>query len=90
MCTVCQEVDGVEHHLFYCKESKKFLSNLKLWMVANLNFGFEFTVYEVLFGFPDHSVPDTEILSFLILMGKWYLNNSKTKEKSIYFFEFLS
>ena len=23
-------------------------------------------------------------------MGKWYLNNSKTNEKSIYFFEFLS
>ena len=34
MCTVCQEVDGVEHHLFYCKESKKIWSNLKLWMIA--------------------------------------------------------
>ena len=67
MCTVCKEVDGVEHHLFFCKESKKFWSNLNLWMIANLNCGFEFTVCEILFGFPDHSIPDTEILNFLIL-----------------------
>ena len=24
MCLVCKDVDGVEHHLFYCIESKKF------------------------------------------------------------------
>ena len=83
-------MDGVEHHLFYCIEIKKFWSNLKSWMIANLNFGFEFTVCEILFGFPNHSVPDAGIIILLILMGKWYLNNSKTKEKSILFFEFLS
>ena len=59
-------------------------------MVANLHFGFEFVVGKVLFGFQTHSVPDTELLNFLILMGKWYINHSKTKEKQIYFFEFLS
>ena len=40
-------------------------------------------------GFPNHSVPDVEIINCLILMGKWYLNNSKSKEKTILFFEFL-
>ena len=59
-------------------------------MIANLNFYFEFTIYEIPFGFPYHSVPDAEIINVLILMGKWYLNNSKTKEKLILFFEFLS
>ena len=89
LCAVCKEVDGVEHLPFYCLESKKFWSDLKLWMVANLNFGFEFTVCEILFGFQNHSVPDVEIIIFLILIGKWYLNNSKSKEKPILFFEFL-
>ena len=82
-------MDGVKHHLFYCLESKKFWSDLKLWMIANLNFGFEFTVCEILFGFPNHSVPDIETLNFLILMGKWYLYNIKSKDKPILFFEFL-
>ena len=82
-------MDGDEHHLFYCLESKKFWSDLKLCMVANLNFGFEFTVCEILFGFPNQGVPDIEIMKFLILMGKWYLNNSKSKEEPILFFEFL-
>ena len=59
-------------------------------MVANLHFGFDFVVCEVLLGFPTHSVPEAELLNFLILMGKWYLNHSKTREKQIYFFEFLS
>ena len=82
-------MDGVEHPLFYCLESNKFWSDLKLWMEANLNFGFEFTFCEILFGFPNYSVPDVEILKILILMGKWYLNNSKSKDKPILFFEFL-
>ena len=43
MSLVCKEVDGVEHHIVYCIESKKSWSNFKTWMVANLNFGFDFT-----------------------------------------------
>ena len=54
-------------------------------MVTNLNFGYEFTVCEIIFGFQNHSVPDVEIINFLKLMGKWYLNNSKSKEKLILF-----
>ena len=49
MRAICKEVDGVKGHLFYCKENKKFWLNMKLWMIANLNFGFEFTVCEILF-----------------------------------------
>ena len=90
MCTVCKEVDGVEHHLFYYIESKQFWSDLKLWMKAKLNFGFKFSVCKKLFGFANHSIPDAEIIICLILMGNRYLNNSKTKETSILFFEFLS
>ena len=54
-------------------------------MIANINFGFEFTVCEVLFGIPAHSVPDAETINYL----KWYLNKSKSKEQSIFFLEFL-
>ena len=48
-CKLCGEVDGVEHHLFYCNKSKSFWTSLKNWMVNNLGFGFELTVCEVIF-----------------------------------------
>ena len=31
----CGEVDGVEHHLFDCKDSKLFWKRLKEWMISN-------------------------------------------------------
>ena len=82
ICSVCKEVDVVKHNLFYCIDSKKFWLDLKSWMIANLNFGFEFTICEILFISPNHSVPEAEIIICLIFMGKLYLNNSKTKNKS--------
>ena len=88
-CKLCGEVDGVEHHLFYCNKSKSFWTSLKNWMVDNLGYGFELTVCEVIFGIPDTKNPDIRLLNFLILMGKWYINKCRSKENQIYFFEFL-
>lgn len=44
-------------------------------MKANLNFGFNFTIYKISIG-----LPDAEILICLMLTGKWDINRSKTKE----------
>ena len=90
ICNSCKEVDGVEHHLFYCVDSKLFWKRVKEWMIGNLGFGFELTVCEVLFGIPNSNNADTKLLNFLILMGKWFINNCKVKEKPIYFIEYLS
>ena len=30
-CNVCKEVDGVEHHLLYCVDSKLFWNRVKEW-----------------------------------------------------------
>ena len=87
-CYTCEEVDSIEHHLFYCKQSITFWLNIKKWMISNLDFGFEFTICEVLFGFPKHVI-DSDLLNFIILMGKWYINKNKSEEKSKMLFEFL-
>ena len=55
-----------------------------------MNLGIELTVCEVLFGIPSNNNPDLKIINFLILIGKWYLNNSKTQNKPIFFFDFIS
>ena len=33
---------------------------------------------------------ELKIINFLILIGKWYLNNSKTNNKNIYFIDFIT
>ena len=89
-CDYCEEVDIIEHHLYYCTISKKFWNQLKSWMINNLNLGIELTVCEVLFGLPTNNNPDLKLTNFLILIGKWYLNNSKTQNKPIYFLDFIT
>ena len=89
-CDECGEVDSIEHHLFYCKISTKFWKQLKDWSICNLGFSIELTVCEVIFGIPTYKNPDLKIINFLILIGKWYLNNSKTKNKNIYFIDFIA
>ena len=80
---------SVGRWMVYCNKSKSFWTKLKYGMIDNLGYGFELTVCEVIFGIPDIKNPDIRLLHFLILMGKWYINNCRSKEKQIYFFEFL-
>ena len=51
---------------------------------------FELTVCEVIFGIPTNNNSYLKIINFLILIGKWYLNNSKTNNKNIYFIDFIT
>ena len=71
---VCKEVDGVESHLFYCIESKKFF---KSWMIANLNCGLNSPSAKY---FLDSRWGSHNFCKLnLYLIGKCFLNNSKTK-----------
>ena len=90
-CYVCGEIDGVEHHIFYCEESFIFWRRLKDWMISNLEYGFELTVCEILFGIPmNNNYDDSRHLIFLILFGKWYINKRKSNQNPIYFLEYLT
>ena len=90
-CYVCGEIDVVEHHLFYCEESSLFWRRLKDWMISNLEYGFELTVCEILFGIPmNNNYDDSKLLNFLILFGKWYINKRKSNQNPIYFLEYLT
>ena len=89
-CDDCGEVDSIEHHLYFCATSKTFWKKLKTWLIDNLGFGIELTVCEIIFGIPAYNNPDLKLINFVILIGKWYLNHSKTQNKSIYFLDFIS
>ena len=58
-------------------------------MADNLECNFPLTVCEVLFGINPSNDPNLKIINYLILMGKWYINNTKQDENVLYFFDFL-
>ena len=67
--------DNIEHHLFFCYESIKIRKALQNWMINNLEYNFNFTICEILFGIlcVNNNVLDTEILNYLINNKKWYI-----------------
>ena len=72
-CYVCGDIDGVKHHLFYCEESSRFWRRLKDWMIYNLEYGFELTVSEILFGIPmNNNYDDSRLLNFQIILKMVY------------------
>ena len=89
-CTYCNEVDTIAHHLYYCHTSAKLWRDLKIWMTNNLEVAFEFTICEIIFGIPIEKDENIDLLNFLILITKHYINKTKTEEKSLYFIELLS
>ena len=59
-------------------------------LLLDVDFCFEFTVCEILFGLPTNNYVDTKLINFLIIMGKWYINKRKSNKNPIYFFEYLA
>ena len=58
-------------------------------MLANVGFGMELTVCEVLFGLPTHNNSDLKLTNFLILIGKCFFNNAKMQNNPLYFLDFI-
>ena len=88
-CSFCRAVDTLEHHLNYCNVSAIFWEELSKWCKHILKVKFKFTVCEVLFGLQLGEDPALHILNYVILIGKWFLNNKKTENKTVHFSEFL-
>ncbi len=86
----CNDTDTIEHHFYYCPESKTFWKRIEQWIESNLDLKFNFTVCEILFGIPFQNTQlDLEMINFILLLGKWYINKTKVDEKVLYFINFI-
>ena len=74
-------IDTIEHHLYYCIESKIFWVNIKKWLKSTFKINFSFTLCEVIFGMLDLDVNVSHSVNYILLLGKWYINSSKINEK---------
>ena len=91
LCTHCNHkvIDTPEHHLFSCDQSVNFWRELQNWILINLELGFNFTIWEVLFGIIPSNNDDLFIVNYLLLLGKWFINNKKSMNRKLIFGEFM-
>ena len=91
LCIYCNHtvIDTLEHHLFLCDQSVNFWKELQNWIFINLELGFNFTICEVLFGIIHSNNDDLFIVNYLLLLGKWFINNKKSMNKKLIFGEFM-
>ena len=72
-CTYCNEIDTIEHRLFTCVE---FFWNLVSQCIKdNLDTCFNFTICEIISGILISYNPTINAINFIIVLGKWYINN---------------
>jgi len=90
ICDYCDEIDTLEHHLFLCHASKIIWDKLVQWIHSNLEIKYLLTECEVIFGIPFTNSPDLKLINFLIILSKWYINNTKTNNKPLYFIELIT
>ena len=64
------------------------MGNLEEWIFQNLEVKFSLTECKILFDIPDNNNDILNIVNFLALLTKWFMNNS-TQEKEIYFIDLL-
>ena len=85
-CLSCNQADTMEHHLVSCEISSKMWKKLEEWITQNLDINFPLTKSEILFGIPNNNDITIQIINFLILSTKWFINHNKNSRKGTIFY----
>ena len=88
-CNFCHSVDTIEHHLYQCKNSKIIWDKLENWLLTNIQLKLNLKECEILFGIPHSPTAHLDLINFVILMTKWYINKQRSENKELYFIELL-
>ena len=83
----CPHWDTLIHHLFECKESKRFWNEVQVWIHDKIRIRFRFTVCEITVGIYELD-NGTKVVNHIILYGKLYINKQQTYNKELVMTEF--
>lgn len=94
LCNYCGLTDTIDHHLFYCTDCELFWTKTNTWItqVLKIKNNFEYSVCEILFGIgldTKELGANEAIQNLVILMGKWYINKTRTENNPLHFRHFL-
>ena len=86
-CKYCGLTDTVDHHLYYCLERKIFWREVNRWTqrILNITYDSEYSACEILFGIGLND----EIQNLVLLMGKWYINKTRSENNPLLFRHFV-
>ena len=63
--------------------------NFRTGFFINLEVGFNFTICKGLFGLIPSNNDDLFIMNYLLLLGKWFINNKKSMNMKLIYAKFL-
>ena len=89
-CEYCEHIDTLEHHFFWCKRTQEFWNQIRTWASDNLDTSMKLTICEVIFGINIQGNKSIDTINFLILIGKRFINKSRTDKQPLYFLNFLA
>ena len=76
-CYDCNQIDTLEHHLIHCITSGRIWESLEEWICNNLQINFYIKECELLFRVPFTNPIDLQLISFFILITKWFIHLQK-------------
>ena len=80
----------LKHHLVFRPISADFWKAVTNWCNINVTITVKFTVCVILLGIPCSRNSHLIMINYLILLGKWYINENRTKDKPISFQDILA
>ena len=89
-CEYCDQIDTIEHHLFWCRSTQEFWNKVQKWVKNNLDTSLKLTVCEIIFGICIENNDSFDMINFIILIGKNFINKSRSNGDALYFIKFLS
>ena len=88
---MCQLIKLVfRHQLPSINGSKHFWQKTRVWASNNLDTSIPLTICEIIFGITITGNNSINTLNFLILIGKLFINKSRTNKQPVYFINFLA
>ena len=90
-CIYCTQTDTIVYHLYHCNVTINFWKEVSTWLYKVNLIKLSLTVCDVSFGlcaaFPTDGCMEF-VFNYIILLGKWYINNSHSNNQRITFSNF--
>ena len=81
---MCEEIDDLEHHLYYCKNTRYFCKQVEKWIQSIILVTLLLVALDVLFGIVNADPKCYYLLNYVILTAKYFIFTTKNK-LAIYF-----
>lgn len=90
-CKYCDLTDTIRHHFIDCNRVQRFWTNLRTWLIDNLEVNIPLSPCEIIFGIQNYHNNDIfNTINFLLLYGKYFIQNQNYKNSILNFTAFLN